>query len=69
MKRRSGYFYSLGNIDEACKYINKIVRNPLLRDKLGNQALIKQRKNFTANLMAKKYYSLYENLCLRNSIL
>ena len=67
--KKSGYFYSLGNIDEACKYINKIVRNPLLRDKLGNQALIKQRKNFTANLMAKKYYSLYENLCLRNSIL
>ena len=40
--KKSGYFYSLGNIDEACKYINKIVRNPLLRDKLGNKALIKQ---------------------------
>ncbi len=56
----SGLFYSLGDINEAVKCIEKIMQNSDLKLEISNNSFLTHRKLFTTKIMKNKYLSLYK---------
>lgn len=58
----SGYFYELGNIKMACKYILKILENKEIYDSFSKEAFKSQRQDYSLKKMKEKYIKLYHNI-------
>lgn len=58
---KSGFLYELENIETAVFYLNKLSKNKILRQKLGNSAFNRQRSIFSRNSMVKKYMQIYKD--------
>ena len=56
----SGFFYKLGDINEACKCIERIMKNSDLKLKISNNSFFTHRKLFTTNKMKNAYSLLYK---------
>ena len=56
---KSGYLYDLGDYLNGVHYIKTLVENEDIKEKIGKQAFIRQRKLFSIELMLKKYEYLY----------
>ena len=56
----SGLFYRLGDINEAVKCIEKIMKNNDLKSKISNNSFLTHRKLFTTKKMKNEYLSLYK---------
>jgi len=56
----SGFFYKLGNIDEACNCIERIMNNIDLKLKISNNSFFSHRKLFTTSKMKNSYSLLYK---------
>ena len=56
----SGFFYSLGNINQACSYIEEIMKNNQLKLKFSINSFSTHRKLFTTEKMKNSYISLYK---------
>ena len=55
----SGFFYELGNINQAKYFIEKIMKNNELKLKLSINSFSTHRKLFTTNKMKNSYLMLY----------
>ena len=56
----SGFFYRLGDIDQAIYLIEKIMKNNTLKLEFSNKAFFTHRKLFTTSKMRNHYLSLYK---------
>ena len=56
----SGFFYSLGNVNQACSCIKEIMKNNQLKLKLSINSFSTHRKLFTTEKMKNSYISLYK---------
>ena len=56
---KSGYLYNLGDYLTGVHYIKTLVENDDIKEKIGKQAFIRQRKLFSLDLMIKNYEYLY----------
>ena len=56
----SGFFYELGDINQAVYLIEKILKNKKLRLKFSNNSFLTHRKLFTTTKMKNSYLSLYK---------
>ena len=56
----SGFFYKLGDINEACNCIEKIMKNSNLKLKISNNSFSTHRKLFTTTKMKNSYSLLYK---------
>ena len=56
----SGFFYKLGDINEACNYIERIMQNSDLKLKISNNSFFSHRKLFTTSKMKNSYSLLYK---------
>ena len=56
----SGFFYNLGDINQASYFIEKILKNNNLKLKLSKNAFLTHRKLFAMNKMKNSYISLYK---------
>ncbi len=56
----SGFFYRLGDIEQASYLIEKIMNNNSLKLKFSNNSFDTHRKLFTTNKMKNSYLSLYK---------
>ena len=53
----SGFFYKLGDINDACKCIERVMQNSNLKLKISNNSFFTHRKLFS-NAKMKNYYKL-----------
>ena len=51
----SGFFYKLGDINEACNCIERIMKNSELKLKISNNSFFTHRKLFTTYKMKNSY--------------
>ena len=58
----SGYFYDLGDVNQASKYIKKILSDEIINSKFSLSSIKKQRKFFTLQNMKNNYYDLYKKV-------
>ena len=58
---KSGFLYELENIDMAVRYLKKLSKSKILREKLGNSAFNRQRSIFSRNSMVKQYIQIYKD--------
>ena len=56
----SGFFYKLGDINQAIYFIEKIMNNNELKLKISSNSFSTHRKLFTINKMKNAYISLYK---------
>ena len=56
---KSGYFYTLGDIKSAAKFIRKLANNNELRENFGNASFKRQREVFSLNKMKDSYEKFY----------
>ena len=56
----SGFLYKLGDINEACRCIERIMKNSDLKLKISNNSFFTHRKLFTTNKMKNAYSLLYK---------
>ena len=56
----SGYFYRLGDINQAIYLIEKIMKNKQLKLKISSNSFTNHRSQFTTNKMKESYISLYK---------
>ena len=56
----SGFFYKLGNINEACYLIGEILTNNDLKLEFSRNSFLTHRKLFNINKMKNAYISLYK---------
>ncbi len=56
----SGLFYKLGDLNEACSCIERIMSNSNLKLKIANNSFFTHRKLFTTSKMKKSYSLLYK---------
>ena len=61
----SGFLYDLENIDMAVCYLKKLSEDKILRQKLGNSALNRQRSIFSKENMVEQYMQIYKDLMNR----
>ena len=61
----SGFFYKLGDINQACNCIERIMKNNDIKLKISNNAFLTHRKLFTITKMKNSYSLLYKK-CKRN---
>ncbi len=57
----AGFLYTLGNINEAIIYIERIMNNSNLKCKFSKNSFAMHREIFTTNKMKNSYKSLYKN--------
>ena len=55
----SGFFYQLGGIESASKYIHMLAKDTILRRRLGKEGLNQQRKFFSSEKMIATYARIY----------
>ena len=55
----SGFFYRLGNINEAVSHIENIIENTDLKLKISLNSFFTHREKFSINKMKNSYISLY----------
>lgn len=58
----SGYLYDLKNLSLAIKYLKKLAIDHSLRNLMGYNSYVRQRKNFSKETMIHKYEYLYKSL-------
>ena len=58
----SGFFYKLGNTENGSNYINILVKDEILRRRLGKKGLSRQRNFFSSDNMISNYLNIYSNL-------
>ena len=56
----SGFFYKLGDINQASYFIDKIMKNNKLKLEISSNSFFTHRKLFTTNKMKNAYKSLYK---------
>ena len=56
----SGFFYKLGDINQATYFIEKIMQNGPLKLKISSNSFLTHRKLFTTKKMKNAYFSLYK---------
>ena len=56
----SGFFYKLGDINEAVHCIEKIMKNNDIKLKLSRNSFFTHRNSFTTDKMKNAYFSLYK---------
>ena len=55
----SGFFYKLGDVNQASNFINLIMENDQIRKKFSKNAVKTQRSKFCLDKMKKSYIELY----------
>ena len=58
---KSGFLYNLENIETAVRYLKKLSKSKILRQKLGNSAFNRQRSIFSRNSMVQQYMQIYRD--------
>ncbi len=58
----SGFFYELGNIEQASYFLNKLSSNNKLRKQIGANAQCIQKLKFSVSAMTKAYGDLYKSV-------
>ena len=56
----SGFFYRLGDVNQASYFIQKIMKSNELKLKFSSNSFSTHRKRFTSNKMKSSYISLYK---------
>ena len=56
----SGYFYELGNVKQASKFIKDIIENEKLKLKFSINSYKRHRSLFSTQKMKNSYISLYK---------
>ena len=58
---KSGFLYELEKIETAVRYLKKLSKSKILRQKLGNSAFNRQRSIFSRNSMVQQYMQIYRD--------
>lgn len=58
---KSGFFYSLNDIEMATYYLKRLAKNRKLIKKIGQSAFQRQRNLFSKDMMISNYIKLYKN--------
>tara|TARA_B100000941_G_C28484880_1_gene544372 strand:- start:4 stop:1092 length:1089 start_codon:yes stop_codon:yes gene_type:complete len=56
----SGFYYHIGNIQMACKFLKQVLNNDNLKYKMSKASFFKQRKSFSIKKMRNSYLTLYK---------
>jgi len=60
----SGFFYKLGDINEACSFIERVMKDSDLKLKISNNSFFTHKKLFTNAKMKSSYKLLYKKYML-----
>ena len=61
---KSGYFYDLGDIQQAANLIINIMEDQKLKEKLGKASKLRQRNFFSCSKMSAEHFNLYSKYFL-----
>lgn len=59
----TGFIYSVGDVDQLCSYIQQLLQNRNLRERIGKQAKQSAKSKWTIQNMMLQTLQLYEKVC------